>query len=91
MINRISRRDFGRLAAAGAAVGAFGGLTGPAAAETRLRLIWWGNPDRDERTLKVVDLYKAKNQTSPSIRKPTPGTTTGRSSPRRPPGRTCPT
>ena len=24
-----------------------GGLTGPAAAETRLRLIWWGNPDRD--------------------------------------------
>ena len=60
MTNRISRRDFNRLAAAGAAVGAFGGLTGPAAAETRLRLIWWGNPDRDERTLKVVDLYKEK-------------------------------
>ncbi len=61
MTNRISRRDFGRLTAAGAAVGAFGGLIGPASAETRLRLIWWGNPDRDKRTLQVVDLYKQKN------------------------------
>ncbi len=29
-------------------------------AKTELRLAWWGNPTRDERTLKVVDLYQQK-------------------------------
>jgi multiple sugar transport system substrate-binding protein len=61
MNNRISRREFGRLAAASASLVALGGLTGPAAAETRLRLIWWGNPDRDRRTNEVVDLYTKQN------------------------------
>jgi multiple sugar transport system substrate-binding protein len=61
MNNRISRREFGRLTAATASIAVFGGLTGPAAAETRLRLIWWGNPDRDKRTNDVVDLYQQKN------------------------------
>jgi multiple sugar transport system substrate-binding protein len=61
MINRFTRREFGRLAAASASFAALGGLTGPAAAETRLRLIWWGNPDRDKRTNEVVDLYQKKN------------------------------
>ena len=61
MNNRVSRRDFGRLLAAAASVGALAHFTGPAAAETRLRLIWWGNPDRDRRTNEVVDLYQQKN------------------------------
>ena len=29
-------------------------------ADTRLRYIWWGNPDRDKRTLAAIDLYKKK-------------------------------
>jgi multiple sugar transport system substrate-binding protein len=29
-----------------------------AQAKVTLRLAWWGNPTRDERTLKVVDLYQ---------------------------------
>ncbi|MGN6771571.1 MAG: ABC transporter substrate-binding protein [Rhizobiaceae bacterium] len=57
----LSRRDFGRLIAAGAAVGALAGRTGRAFAETRLRYIWWGNPDRDKRTNAAVDLYHKKN------------------------------
>src|SRR5512138_523396 len=32
-----------------------------AAKKVTLRLAWWGNPTRDERTLKVVDLYMSKN------------------------------
>ena len=61
MKSGLSRRDFNRLAAAGVAAGALGGLTSRALAETRLRLIWWGNPDRDKRTNAVVDLYKQAN------------------------------
>lgn len=57
----LSRRDFGRLIAAGAAVGALASRTGRAFAETRLRYIWWGNPDRDKRTNAAVDLYHKKN------------------------------
>ena len=29
--------------------------------ETELRVAWWGNPTRDERTLAVIDLYQEKN------------------------------
>jgi multiple sugar transport system substrate-binding protein len=61
MNNRITRREFGRLAAAGASVAALGGMISPAEAEARLRLIWWGNPDRDKRTNEVVDLYMKAN------------------------------
>jgi multiple sugar transport system substrate-binding protein len=61
MNNRITRREFGRLAAAGASVAALGGMMTPASADTRLRLIWWGNPDRDKRTHEVVDLYMKAN------------------------------
>jgi multiple sugar transport system substrate-binding protein len=32
-----------------------------AQAKVTLRLAWWGNPTRDERTLKVVDLYQQMN------------------------------
>lgn len=31
-----------------------------AAADTALRVAWWGNPTRDERTLKVIDMFQAK-------------------------------
>lgn len=61
MNNRISRRDFGRLTAAGASLAVLGGMMTPAQAQTRLRLIWWGNPDRDRRTNEVVDLYVKQN------------------------------
>ena len=92
MKNGISRRQFGQLLGAGAALGAMAGLPSLASAATRLRLIWWGNPDRDKRTNEVVDLYSEdERRRRPSTARPMPGTTTGRSSPRRPPGRTCPT
>ena len=61
MKSGLTRRDFNRLVAASTAAGALGGLTSQALAETRLRLIWWGNPERDKRTLAVVDLYKQAN------------------------------
>jgi multiple sugar transport system substrate-binding protein len=56
----LSRRDFGRLAIAGAAAAAVADIPGYARAETRLRYIWWGNPDRDKRTNAAVDLYHKK-------------------------------
>ena len=61
MKNGISRRQFGQLLGAGAALGAMAGLPSLASAATRLRLIWWGNPDRDRRTNEVVDLYVKEN------------------------------
>jgi multiple sugar transport system substrate-binding protein len=61
MINRISRRDFGRFAGGGVAAAALLGTGGSAFADSRLRLIWWGNPERDKRTNAVVDLYMQKN------------------------------
>ena len=61
MKNEISRRDFNRLLGVGTAAGVLASTMPMAFAETRLRLIWWGNPDRDKRTLSVVDLYKQKN------------------------------
>jgi multiple sugar transport system substrate-binding protein len=61
MQDRISRRDFNRLLGTGAAVGALGSTTRLALADERVRLIWWGNPERDKRTYEVVDLYQATN------------------------------
>ena len=60
-MNRISRRAFGGLVASGASLAALASTMPFALAATRLRLIWWGNPDRDKRTLAVVDLYKEGN------------------------------
>jgi multiple sugar transport system substrate-binding protein len=57
----ISRRDFGRLLGAGVSVTALAHMITPAWAASRLRLIWWGNPDRDRRTQEVVDLYQKGN------------------------------
>ncbi len=61
MKHEISRRDFSRLLAAGAAVGTFGSTSSIAFADERVRYIWWGNPDRDKRTRAMVDLYQKKN------------------------------
>ena len=61
MQNLISRRHFNGLFGAGAAMAALGALAPDAAADARLRLIWWGNPDRDRRTNEVVDLYQKAN------------------------------
>lgn len=53
-----NRRLFTKLALATVAAPALAGRT--ALADTRLRLFWWGNPERETRTLGVVDLYQQK-------------------------------
>lgn len=60
-MNRISRRAFGGLMASGASFAVLASTTPLAFADTRLRLIWWGNPDRDKRTNEVADLYQNTN------------------------------
>ncbi|HET7717973.1 MAG TPA: extracellular solute-binding protein, partial [Bauldia sp.] len=60
MQNRLTRRQFGGLVASGASLAVLASPL-PSLAETRLRFIWWGNPDRDKRTLAVVDLYQQEN------------------------------
>ena len=52
----LTRRSL--LGSSAALVGAAAaGLPGPAQADTRLRLFWWGNPARDKRTFAAIDLY----------------------------------
>ena len=65
-MSKLTRRQFtGRAAGTVLAPLAFGAVGRSARAETRLRLFWWGNPDRDQRTFQVVDLYQQNN---PEIR-----------------------
>ena len=47
--------------ASGASLAVLASTTPFAFADSRLRLIWWGNPDRDKRTNAVVDLYQQAN------------------------------
>ncbi len=61
MTNRITRRTFGGLMASGASLAVLASTGRLAFADTRLRYIWWGNPDRDKRTRAMVDLYQKKN------------------------------
>src|SRR5262245_8176636 len=61
MRNRFTRREFGGLLASGAAAAALTASGGLANAESRLRFIWWGNPDRDKRTIAAIDLYGKKH------------------------------
>ena len=49
------------LIAAPFAVFAEGSRESAAAGAVELRLAWWGNPTRDERTLKAVDLFLQRN------------------------------
>jgi multiple sugar transport system substrate-binding protein len=60
MTNRITRRTFGGLMAGGASLALLTATSRLAFADTRLRYIWWGNPDRDKRTRAMVDLYQKK-------------------------------
>jgi multiple sugar transport system substrate-binding protein len=64
MQNRISRRDFNRLLGAGTAIGVLASTTPMAFADTRLRFIWWGNPERDKRTYAVIEQY---NEAMPDV------------------------
>lgn len=61
MNSKVSRREFGRLLASGTSVAVLASTGGLAFADTRLRYIWWGNPDRDKRTKAMVALYEEKN------------------------------
>jgi multiple sugar transport system substrate-binding protein len=61
MQNGITRRQFNRLLGAGAAAGTLASTIPTALAEERVRLIWWGNPERDKRTYAVAELYQEKN------------------------------
>jgi multiple sugar transport system substrate-binding protein len=60
-MNHISRRAFGGLLASGASLAVLASTTPFAFADSRLRLIWWGNPERDKRTNAVIDLYTKAN------------------------------
>ncbi|MCU0853351.1 MAG: extracellular solute-binding protein [Rhodobacteraceae bacterium] len=59
MSERLSRRHFGGLMGSTLALSMMGSL-GARAQGAALRLIWWGNPDRDRRTNEVVALYTAQ-------------------------------
>ena len=55
-----TRRGALTLVAGSLLLGAASVGAGPAAAEdVRLRLTWWGNPDRDKRTFAAIDAYQA--------------------------------
>ena len=60
-MNHISRRAFGGLLASGASLAVLASTTHFALADSRIRLIWWGNPERDKRTNAVIDLYTKAN------------------------------
>lgn len=55
-MSRFTRRGFGGLVAGSAAAAALA-PRGAFAQDGSVRLIWWGNPERDRRTNAVVDLY----------------------------------
>lgn len=61
MLDITRRRLLGGIAGLAAAPLALGAFGRRALADTRLRLFWWGNPERDKRTFAVVDLYKTKH------------------------------
>ena len=61
MKNHLDRRQFGGMMLGGASVAALAATTRPAFADSRVRLIWWGNPERDRRTYEVVELYQQNN------------------------------
>ncbi len=56
MTERYSRREFAGLLG-GAAAASLLASTRSFAADDQVRMIWWGNPDRDRRTNEVLALY----------------------------------
>lgn len=63
MTRNLSRREFGGLMAGTAAASMLASVGAFAQAGTSLRLIWWGNPDRDRRTHEVIDLFHTQTGT----------------------------
>ena len=63
MTRNLSRREFGGLLAGMTAASTFASVGAFAQAGTTVRLIWWGNPDRDRRTNEVIDLYAKETGT----------------------------
>jgi multiple sugar transport system substrate-binding protein len=61
MTLELDRRAFGSLLAGSAAAAALASVGRIAQAAEAVRLIWWGNPDRDRRTKEVIDLYMSEN------------------------------
>lgn len=59
MSQLMNRRQFGGLMGGAAALSLLASVNAQAAGAA-LRLIWWGNPDRDRRTNEVVALYTSK-------------------------------
>ncbi len=59
MTTKLNRRDFGRFAGSSAAAAMLAATGTTAEAAGAVRLIWWGNPERDKRTNAVIDLYKS--------------------------------
>ncbi|PWK54685.1 ABC transporter substrate-binding protein [Silicimonas algicola] len=59
MTTTYSRRQFGGILGAALSATALSGTAAFAQAGA-VRLIWWGNPERDKRTNAVVDLYQTK-------------------------------
>ncbi|MCR8725592.1 ABC transporter substrate-binding protein [Frigidibacter sp. ROC022] len=57
MTNKMNRRTFGGLLLGGAAASTLASV-GAYAADGSVRLIWWGNPERDKRTNAVVDMFQ---------------------------------
>ena len=60
MTMRLTRRSFGGLMAGAAAASTFASVGAFAQNGGSVRLIWWGNPDRDRRTNEVIDLYSSE-------------------------------
>lgn len=64
MAQKFTRRGFGGVVAGAAAASAFGPAGAALAADPTVRLIWWGNPDRDRRTNEVIALYGKETGTT---------------------------
>lgn len=60
MNKNISRREFSKLVA-GTALASTLGSRVSWAQDKNIRLIWWGNPERDKRTYAVVDKFMASS------------------------------
>lgn len=56
------RRFLGTTAGAAGSVAVLSALGSPAfAQDSRIRHMWWGNPERDRRTFEVIDIFNSKN------------------------------
>src|SRR5687767_10231277 len=51
----------GSMSGSGGRGGGGAGMGGAAAGAVPLKITWWGSPDRDTRTQKVIDMFVAKN------------------------------